>query len=380
MSFAAVGIAVVLPGALLPVLIERLGLRLSDAGLLLAAQPFGHLCSVLLLPYAVSRLDSRGPLVVAGSLLSAAVAALGWVSGWHGALLAMAISGASIGALEVGTNTVLLVHTPEPNRILNLTHLFFGVTSVLTPALAALGVEAGVRWEWVWALASVPILAMALCWAAFAPSLAGTRPKPLTEQPRTNVLGQWPKLALVVAMGAYVGAEIGFGSWYTKYLAVAHDVPLASAGRGLSLYWAGLTLGRLLLARWAPGQSGVPFVTALGIGAAFVGAGALMAPGAMTFMLLGTLLGVSLAGIFPGLLALAARWYPTQVARVTGALLSGAGLGQMLFPWAMATVAEEVGVPRAMWIYPGLCFLVSVSVLWGSRRQRRRSVKAEAPF
>ncbi len=372
MSFAAVGVAVVLPGAVLPLLIERLGLQLSDAGALLAAQPLGHLCTVLLLPYGVSRVDSRWLLGLAGLLLGSAVAALGWVSNWQGALLAMLVSGASIGALEVGANTVLLLYTTQPNRVLNLAHLFFGVASVLTPALAASAVEVGLSWKWLWSMASVPVLAAGLSWLAFAPIPGARPPGHGMDRARADGERRWPTVALAMAMAAYVGAEIGFGSWYTKYLTVAHEVPFAVAGRGLALYWGGLTVGRLLLSLWAPGHGSVPFVTALGIASAAVGVCALAAPGPMTFVLLSAMLGVTLAGIFPGLLALAARWHPAHVERATGALLAGAGCGQMLFPWAMAWAAAYGGVARAMWLYPALCLLVSATVRWGERIRRRQ--------
>lgn len=372
LTFSAVGVAVVLPGALLPLLIERLDLRISDAGLLLATQPLGHLCAVLLLPRALPRVESRWLLACAGVVLGSAVAALGAALAWNTALLAMAVSGLGIGVLEIGTNTVLLVNTSRPNRVLNFTHLFFGVASVLTPPLAAAALENGVPWSWVWIAAGTHVAITGLLWGTLAPPL--NRSSARIGAPRMGARRsiRWPKIALAAAMAAYVGAEIGFGSWYTKYFTLAHGGSLVTAGHGLAIYWGGLTVGRFLLALWAPGHSSVPFVAALGATAALTASLALVAQGASTFVFFAGVLGVALAGIFPGILALAARWYPGQVATVTGMLLAGAGVGQMLFPWAMALIAERLGVPRAMWVYPLLCASVSTGVLWGALTRSRQ--------
>ncbi|GIW46037.1 MAG: hypothetical protein KatS3mg077_3319 [Candidatus Binatia bacterium] len=377
MSFAAVGIAVVLPGLFLPLLIDRLDLRFSGAGSLLAAQPLGHLSVVLVLPRVARNLDGRWSSAAGALVLGVGLVALGWVRTWPAALAAMAVTGFGIGAVEIGTNTVLLLNGAQPNRVLNFTHLFFGVASVLTPFLAASALAFGIPWFGIWASGAALVWLAAVAWVfcVAAPGFHGSDvPRPVV---RRNARGHAAKIALAVAMGTYVGAEIGFGSWYTKYATSVHRLSLPAAGQGLAAYWAGLTLGRLLLALWAPGRSSVRFLATLALSATAAAASSLIAPGAAAFTALGALLGLSLAGIFPGILALAAQWYPGDVARVTGALLAGAGMGQMLFPWLMAVLADYTGIAAAMWMYPVLCLLVAASVVAGGAMERSRFVGRE---
>lgn len=369
LAFGAVGVAVVLPATLLPVLIERLALSFTSAGMFLAAQPLGHLVAVLAAPRALRNVSPRWLLSTACFALAMAVGALGWVVTWAGALAVMVLSGMGIGVLEVGTNTVLLRAARSPNRILNLAHLFFGVTSVATPALATLAMNAGAPWAGVWAVAGVLVATPGLAWLALLPSRYDLGVDSARSSARS--LPRGVVVALALAMATYVGAEIGFGSWYTKYMITTYGVPLSAAGTGLALYWAGLTGGRLVLGLVAPAHGQVRILVVFSAAAAVTSAAALLAPDASVFVACTALLGATLAGIFPGILAVAGRWSPHALPAVTGILLAGAGSGQILFPWAMAAVAEHIGLVRAMWFYPMLCLSVGVALLVAEARRRR---------
>ena len=52
-----------------------------------------------------------------------------------------------------------------------------------------------------------------------------------------------PLLLLGIAIAAYVASEVGVSNWIVRFLEPA---PLATATLALSLYWAGLTVGRLV--------------------------------------------------------------------------------------------------------------------------------------
>ena len=52
-----------------------------------------------------------------------------------------------------------------------------------------------------------------------------------------------PLLLLGVAIAAYVASEVGVSNWIVRFLEPA---PLTTATLALSLFWAGLTVGRLV--------------------------------------------------------------------------------------------------------------------------------------
>ena len=147
-SFGVLGGCLTLPGTLLPLLVERFGIRLVEAGSMLALLPVGYLLAVtvaggLIEAYGMQR------VLAAGMLTSAAgFTGFGLISSWTGGAVMMLIGGLGFGVMEVGTNTLLIVAGGERrSNLLNLAHLFFGVGSFITPVLAAHAVAAGVSWR-----------------------------------------------------------------------------------------------------------------------------------------------------------------------------------------------------------------------------------------
>src|SRR5262245_54751400 len=69
-SFAVLGACLTLPGTLLPLLVERFGIRLVEAGSMLALQSIGYLITVIGARFLIDRLGMRavlsaGPLAFA---------------------------------------------------------------------------------------------------------------------------------------------------------------------------------------------------------------------------------------------------------------------------------------------------------------------------
>lgn len=350
-SFFCVGVALVLPGALLPVLVIRLGLDFQEAGGLLAAQPLGHLVAVLSVPL-VFQSFTPGRLVAVGFI--PLTVSLGWLAvaaSLPVALAAMFGSGLGIGLIEVGTNTELLRDPGRANRMMNLAHLFFGLACVLTPALATLFVDRGLSAGLPFLVASAASVASGLLWLM-------ARPHQLPGPPRTSRSSHAPAQGMVflgIAMALYVGAEIGLASWFTQYATQELGVSLGQAGWGLSLYWSGLTLGRLILGLSASAAPSARLVTGLALASTLSTTAMLLFSKATLYLLFAAITGVAFSGIFPGVMALAGRESNTDPRSATTLLLSAAAGGQMIFPVALGTFANRAGLSGAMWLYPALC-------------------------
>ena len=86
-------------------------------------------------------------------------------------------------------------------------------------------------------------------WSSRCPAVGGRRPR---TRPRVDDGGPpapaaacWPGplLLLGIAIATYVASEVGVSNWLVRFLDPA---PLTTATLALSLYWAGLTVGRLV--------------------------------------------------------------------------------------------------------------------------------------
>lgn len=371
LSFGTLALCLVLPGALLPLLVERFGMRLVEAGALLALQPVGHLVSVFIAPRIIQRLGARATLRAAFAIPALGYLGFGFATSWLVGVSMMFTTGLGIGTIEVAANTLIITASgSRSTSILNLTHLFFGVGSVLVPVLATQAIAAGMTWTGLCAVTSLLTLGVGIAWG----SLPAEPPAATADNTPPEAL-QWSFLAVLAAtMAVYVGAEMGIGSWLTKYMMSVHGSSLTAAGNVLSLYWLGLTAGRLALSLFAHKVSderlllGLTLFATLSVIVAQTASSATVC--AMGFI--GTGLGFS--GVFPGIVAIGGRYHPNTTARATSVLIGGAGLGQIVLPWLMSALADRAGMVRGMAVYVLLtALLVMLSLVIVQHVHRRRT-------
>lgn len=350
-SFAAVGVCFTLPGALLPVLVDAFGIRLVEAGSMLAFQPCGHLLSVLAAARLIGRFGVRAVLAAGMLLFALGLAGFGLVSSWTGAAAMLFLSGLGFGVVEVSINSLLLrLSGARRSNLLNLTHLFFGVGSLVAPVAATQAVALGASWRVTFVTSGFLAAVLAVGWGSLQvssePESADGAPLPL----RSRAV---PLLAAMMAV--YVGVEIGIGSWLTKYMVSVRDVTLTYAGSALSLYWLGLTAGRLLLSVAAHRWQEERLLITLAAVAAVAATAALLVHDARWATACFALTGLGFSGIFPGVVALGGRFGRQRIATVTSVMIAGAGVGGIIFPWTMSAIADGVGLVGGMAFYAALC-------------------------
>jgi len=371
-SFGILGGCLTLPGTLLPLLVERFGIRLVEAGSMLALLPVGYLLAVtvagrLIETYGMQR------VLAAGMLTSAAgFAGFALISSWTGGASMMLIGGLGFGVMEVGTNTLLIVAGGERrSNLLNLAHLFFGVGSFITPVLAAHAVAAGVSWRITFLVAGVAAAVAAAGWGLFdVQDVAAVRP----AAGSTRSAVRSPSALLFAALlGVYVGTETGIGGWLTKYMVSVRQVTLVYAGNVLSVYWLGLAAGRLVLSVVSHHAREEALLVVLTLVATTAMCGVLMVEQSVGVVICAALTGLGFSGIFPAVIALGGRSHPHDTAGVTSVMIAGAGLGGILIPWTMSAVADAAGLTAGMSVYAVLCAVMVLQALIAPLVLRRGS-------
>lgn len=350
-SFAVFGAFLTLPGALLPLLVEQFGIRLVEAGSMLAFQWAAYLVAVLGAGRLLEHLTARLVLSASMLMMATGIAAFGLVSSWLGGALTLFVGGLGMGVMEVAANTLLIdVGGERRSNLLNFSHLFFGVGSFVAPALSTHAVAAGWSWRLPFFAVGALTAVVAVAWHAVPGTdrRADSRPSDQTAATRVD-----RRLVVVLAalLGVYVGVETGVGTWLTKYLVSVRGFALDQAGNVLSLYWLALAVARLVLSVLAHRVREETVITWLAFGTCVALALALAADATRTAVLGFVLTGAALSGIFPAVIALGGRQHPHRAARVTAALIAGAGVGGIVIPWLMSAVADAAGLVVGMGFY-----------------------------
>jgi fucose permease len=358
-TFAAAGGCLTVPGTLLPVLVDAFRIRLVEAGSMFALQATAYLLSVASAGPVIRRCGMRAVLSIGMLGFAAGFAGFGTVSTWWGGATMMFISGLGFGVVEVALNTLLIaIGGTRRANLLNLAQFFFAVGAFIGPVAAARAVAGGVSWRTVFGVAGGLAAAVALGWALQPIRCAAHVEGP--AQAKTTPLRSKLTMVMALMLAAYVGAEMGIGGWLSKYMVEVRGVDLSYAGTTVSLYWMGLAAGRLILSATSQYFSEERLILGLTIWAAAAFAFGLATQQPALAVGAFALTGLGFSGIFPGVVALAGRYHPQNVAGITSVVVTGAGLGAIIIPWVMSAVADGFGLVAGMGFYLVMCGLMIV--------------------
>jgi FHS family glucose/mannose:H+ symporter-like MFS transporter len=298
------------------------------------------------------RIGRRRVLVAAAILHGLGIASFGLAPTWGLFVASAALAGLGGGGLDGGSNGLYLdLFRTGRGRAMNLLHLFFSIGALSAPLVVGALIEGGVAWQSVFVGSALAPLVLA-AWFAVATMPSGratSSSKGATDgaarsRPLPSGLGL-PIALLAVAMATYVASEVGVSSWLVRFLEPA---PLSTATLGLSLFWGGLALGRLVSSAIADRFDHVHFTTACAVLLSVALIGAIIVPSLPASIALFALCGAASGPIFPMVQAIGGERYVDRSAAVSS-LLTGFGVvGGTLYPALMGVLSVTVGLTVAM--------------------------------
>jgi fucose permease len=264
---------------------------------------------------------------------------------------------------------------------MNLLHLFFSVGALSAPLVVGALIDGGVVWSTVFVASGLAPLALAAGYALVAmPSglatrVAGAMSGGIAWRRLIPTGFGLPIALLAIAIATYVAAEVGVSNWLVRFLEPA---PLSTATLALSLYWAGLALGRLVSSAVADRFDHVRFTVSCALLLSIALIGAIAVPSLPVSIALFALVGFGSGPIFPMIQAIGGEAYPDRSAAISG-LLTGAGVvGGTLYPALMGLLSVTIGLTAAMFGNVVLGFACAGS-LYAFARQRSGRELANAP-
>lgn len=343
LAFIALGLVTASLGPTLAALSQNVHAGLDQISGLFTASALGYLLGSLFGGRAYDRAPGHtvmGSVLLLLALLMALVPLLPWL--WF-LFSVMLLVGAASGTVDAGGNTLLVwLHGEQVGPFMNGLHFFFGIGAFLSPIIIAQAVRLGGSITWAyWVLAL--LIALAALWILRLPSPI-SRSHPNDDPARRGDALTVVLVALVLML--YVGAESSVGGWIYSYATSMGLSNESQAAYLTALFWGMLAAGRLLSIPLAKRFSPRSLLIADWLGCLVSVALMVLASDASLAVWAGTVgVGLSMASIFPLMLALAGRRI-SITGRITGWLLVGAGAGGMTLPWLIGQLFESVG-PRA---------------------------------
>lgn len=373
----SVGMSVV-PPALVKIKPD-LGLSTGQAGQLSACifVPFlatvaasGRLC----------RIFPRGWLVMAGCWGMGAGCVLAAAAGSFTVLAAAAVLLGIGGALVEMTSSALLGELFDGRnrtRVLNLAHVAFAAGAIGTPLGVAALIRAGAEWRIAF------VTAAALCAAAAIQSIRSRTHRlgsPWTVRAQPAFVPDGFCLAMSVAMGLYVAAEVGICYWLpTYFLTVLKSTePLAAASNGV--FWTGVILGRMsagLAGRWL-GDTGILKVSSAGGVVALVVFLALGSPQAA--LAAAGVTGLTFAALWPTIVSYAGEVYGPRQALAYPWIIGAGAVGAAAGPGVLGLAAAAAGQKQAFLLLPGMFAAMAAALAAAFTLQRSAETRGGAEY
>jgi FHS family Na+ dependent glucose MFS transporter 1 len=271
------------------------------------------------------------------------------------------VLGVGEGYLDVGCNILVVwAHQHNVGSYLNGLHFFFGLGALLMPIIVALTlmINGDVFYSyWILGFLVLPIAV----WLLFLPSPVTTQESEERSREKANIIIVF---MISIFFFLYVGAEVSYGGWIFTYATSLELGAGVTAAYLTSAFWGALTFGRLLMIPIAARNRPLVILTIALAGCVVSLISMLLNPNSVFILWLGTIgLGLSMAPIFPTMIALAERRM-ALTGQITRWFFVGTGLGGMFLPWLIGQLFETFGQGVTMYVIL-LDILVTILVFFG---------------
>ena len=335
LGFAATGVGVTLPGALLPLLLRRWTLGDARGGLLLFCFFLATTTGALLSVGRMNRSIARGALLTSAGALWLGFASRDWGFG------AIVVYGLGLGIAMTSTSLLVSRRFPEERRVeMMRLNLLWAAGACTGPWLALGGqaLQAGAH-----AVRPLHVLlGLAAFFAAFALWVWIALENLGTEMPEsmgdpTVATSRWSfaqiPLVLLILVFCSTGIESSTGGWLAAYAQRLGETAKTTIGAATA-FWVGLLSSRLIYSLRASARLSERIVLPMSAGLASIGLAILIAwPGAAASVIAALMVGLGAGPIYPLLLALVLR------RRETRGVFVLAGVGASALPLATGALS-----------------------------------------
>jgi fucose permease len=358
-------------GPFLPEISQLVHVSIDNAGLIVSATAAGYLAALLAAGETSHRWSAQKTLTASMLLVSVGLFGLSIAPALAGLLCAAFVAGLGYGAVDVASNAMVVdLNRDRLAAALNYLHVMFGVGALLGPLIAGYALASHLRYSIMFGIGaafSASIAFMLATTAAVETRIAVERGEgflPMLTRPLIWVLG--------AILFLYVGAETGIGAWLFVYLRTSGALSESLASWGVSLYWAGLILGRLIggrLARHIAAREFTMLASALSAAALVV---LIVAPTTRVLAApMIVLIGFGYGPIFPNMIAVGAARFPSEVGRMTSIVVAGGALGGIFVPWIMGHAIVVASPRAAMEFALGITALMALIAITSLRTRRQ---------
>ena len=381
LAYIAGGIMSILPGPTLSLLANNTHVSTAIAGWIFTAGSGGFALGVLLTGALAGKIHPKTILMAGMSLMAIGSIIIPMTSQFSVLLATALCKGIGFGALDVSINILMtLAFHDSLGESLNSLHSSYGIGALVAPVLLSLTLTVMHDSRWAYFTGSILAVTCVIILACQNAPSTDALPARSAQQPQTATVSarqifRQPLLWLMaLEFFFYIIAEIGFSNWIVTAVSQTAAISLALAAPFATVFWAGLTLSRVVggqvLKRAMLSENQLLLVCIIGgcLSCLLVA----IFPGQLLISFSASAsAGFFFGPIYPGLMAIAARWYIKAPDTLSGVMLFSCGISGMIVPVLMGLFVPIIGFNWVMTVPALGCLLIILPFTLANVKQRR---------
>ena len=307
LAFSSLGLPRAMLGSAWPSMYEGLGASIESVGIISMIISGGTVVSSLLSARAVRRLGTGAVTLVGAAMMAISLVGFSFTNSFIMLCLLSVPLGLGIGFVDASLNSFVALHYKAKH--MNWLHCFWGIGASAGPIIMSYNLAQFQSWNTGYMMISVlqfTLMVMLLLSLPFWKKAQRSTGKieGINQQvlPFRQLIGLPGAKQTLIAFFCYCSIEATVGLWGSSYLVIVRGVSAATAASWVSLYFIGITSGRLLSGFLAIKLGNRQIIQ---LGQLLIGTGIviLMLPVNGNYLLAGLfLIGLGCAPIYPSLL------------------------------------------------------------------------------
>jgi fucose permease len=343
LSFISLGLPDSLLGVAWPVMQSDIKASFAGAGFISTTITCGTILSSLVSGTVIKRLGTGKVTFISCIMTAVSLLGFSYASSLFWLLFLAVPLGLGAGSVDAGLNNYVAAHYKA--RHMNWLHCFWGVGATIGPMIMSQFILRDNAWRSGYI--TVAELQFILAVLLFFTLPLWQKEENTTEKADSTDYAVKPlqikgvKLALI-SFFFYCGTEATLGLWGSSFLVYIKGMSAAAAAQGVALFFAGITLGRLLAGFMTMKLSNISLIR-MGQVVALCGGMLLLLPLNAICSLFGfALAGLGLAPIFPGMLhETPKRFGKTHAQKIMGYQMAVAYTGSAVLPPFLGLLAAS---------------------------------------
>ncbi len=280
---------------------------------------------------------------------------------WQLCLIAIPY-GLGAGSVDAALNNFVAIHYGE--RHMSWLHCCWGIGTSVSPVVMGWALAGSLSWHGgYFAIGVIQAIITALLffslplWKKAGDGEGGedegeAAEKPISYVEALKLPGAW---AVILSFGCYSGFEYVCGLWSSSHLVLARGIAEAQAASMASLFYMGITAGRLVSGIVAP-RLGSKNLIRIGQGLAAVGIALFVfGQGQLMFSVALALIGLGCAPIYPSIISLTPKRFGEVASQSMVSLqMACAYVGSTLMPPLVALIFSVGGAAVFPWLLAGV--------------------------